>query len=223
MNRTTQKETDPVAAVHVEFKRNAAYELPTISSHLWSRPFPPELSGGRPSYEELGRVRSRPGGVKAGRCPRTLMAKIPAIEQTFYYAVPPDRVYSALTDPGQLARWFVEKAEVVPKKGGAFRLTWAGGYSMRGKVKNVDPAKKLQLAWVDRFEGGKVFETEARFVLQKKGRGTLLTLTHRGFKSGKKWTALYGGIQSGWAYYLTNLRSVLEHGIDLRSDRDALG
>ncbi len=151
------------------------------------------------------------------------MGKIPPIEQTFYYAVPPERVYAALTEPGELTKWFADKAEFTPKKGGTFRLTWATGYTMRGKVKNLDPAKKLSLAWVDRFEGGKVFETEARFVFAKKGKGTQLSLTHRGFKSGKKWVALYGGIQSGWAYYLTNLRSVLEHGIDLRSSRDALG
>jgi hypothetical protein len=93
---------------------------------------------------------------------------------------------------------------------------------MRGKVKTADPSKTLRVQWVDRFEG-KVLETEARFVLVKRGKGTQLTVTHRGFKAGKKWVALYGAIESGWAYYLTNLRSVLEHGIDLRSDRDQLG
>ena len=151
------------------------------------------------------------------------MAKIPTVEQSFYYAVPPERVYSALTEPDELTRWFADKAEIALKKGGAFRLTWSTGYTMRGKVKSAAPGKKLQVAWVDRFERGKVFETEARFVFTKRGRGTQLTVTHRGFKSGKRWVALYGGIESGWAYYLTNLRSVLEHGIDLRSDRDTLG
>jgi hypothetical protein len=48
-------------------------------------------------------------------------------------------------------------------------------------------------------------------------------LTHRGFKSGKKWIALYGSIQSGWTFYLTNLRSVLERGVDLRRKFDVLG
>jgi len=151
------------------------------------------------------------------------MAKIPPIEQTFYYAVPPDRLFAAFTDPTVLTKWFVEKAVITPRKGSTFRFTWAGEYTMRGKVKNVVPPQKLTLTWVDRFERGKVFETEARFVFTKRGRGTQLSLIHRGFKSGKKWVALYGAIQSGWAYYLTNLRSVLEHGVDLRSDRDTLG
>jgi len=151
------------------------------------------------------------------------MAKIPSIEHTFYYAVSPERLFSAFTDPEELAKWFVEKAVIAPRKGSDFRLTWAGGYKMRGRVKNVEPAKKLFLTWVDRFEKGKTFETEARFTFTKKGRGTLLTISHRGFKSGKRWVSLYGGIESGWAYYLLNLRSVLEHGVDLRSEQDLLG
>jgi len=151
------------------------------------------------------------------------MAKVPAIKQTFYYAVPPERAYAAFTDPDEITRWFADKAKISPKKGGAYRLTWSAGYTMRGRVKSVVPGKELEVDWIDRFEDGKVFETEAHFAFAKRGRGTQLTVTHRGFKSGKKWLGLYGSIQSGWAYYLTNLRSVLEHGIDLRSDRDALG
>jgi uncharacterized protein YndB with AHSA1/START domain len=151
------------------------------------------------------------------------MAKVPPIEQTFYYAAPPDRIFAALTVPEELTRWFSDKADVTPKRGSTFRLTWASGYVMRGKIRVYEPPKKLTLEWVDRFGKGKVFSTEARFTLKKKGKGTLLTLTHRGFRSGKRWIALYGGIQSGWAYYLTNLRSVIEHGTDLRSDLDALG
>lgn len=150
------------------------------------------------------------------------MAKVPPVEHTFYYAAPPTTVFAALTEPAQLARWFVEKATISPRKGATFRLTWRGGYSMKGKVKGAVPPKRLVLTWNDEFENGKVLKTEVRFDLRKKGKGTLLTVTHRGFKDGKKWVALYGGIESGWAHYLTNLRSVLEHGTDLRSDLDSL-
>jgi len=151
------------------------------------------------------------------------MAKIPAIEQTYYYAAPPERVFASLTEPAELSKWFVEKAVMPRRKGATFRLSWKGGYSMKAKVLAFEAPEELRLEWLDRFETKKVFATEARFTLRKKGKGTLLTLTHRGFKSGKRWISLYGSIQSGWTFYLTNLRSVLERGIDLRRKFDVLG
>jgi len=150
------------------------------------------------------------------------VAKIPKIELTFSYAAPPVKVFAALTEADQLARWFVQGAVTAPRKGGVFRLTW-GAYTMRGRVRSIDPPRKVVLDWVDRFEDGREVVTKARFDLQKKGKGTLLTITHSGFKDGKRSIALFGGIRSGWAYYLTNLRSVLDHGTDLRTEHDRLG
>ncbi len=150
------------------------------------------------------------------------MAKIPPIEQTYYFAVPPARVFAALTQPRKLTTWFLEKATLTPKSGAAFQFTWRGGFTMKGKVDAISAPRRLELEWVDRFDGGRTFQTKVRFSLRKKGKGTILTVTHRGFKSGKRWVWLHGAIQSGWAYYLMNLRSVLEHGIDLRHESDSL-
>ena len=151
------------------------------------------------------------------------MAKPPAVQQTYYYAASPRRVFSALTTPEGLTRWFLERAEIEPREEAPFRFTWRGGYTMEGKVRAVRPARMVEFAWTDRLPPGKVLKTVARFELRKSGKGTLLTLTHRGFKNGRKWVRLYGAVESGWAYYLTNLRAYLEHGMDLRSDRDILG
>ena len=154
--------------------------------------------------------------------PLPAMAKPPAIRQTYILTHPPSRVFAALTDPKILTKWFVAKAAVTPRKGGNFRLGWGKSYSMRGRVLEIEAPRTLRLAWIDVGEGGKVLETEARFDLSKHGRGTKLSVTHRGFKSGKKWVVLHGAIASGWAYYLQNLRSVVDHGIDLRSPSDSI-
>jgi len=148
------------------------------------------------------------------------MAKVPPIGMTFYYNAPVATVFEALTAPKQLAKWFVASAEVEAEKGGAFRFVWQGGYTMESRIKSFDPPRKVAFTWVDRWDDGTTFKTLARFDLRRKGKGTLLTLTHKGFKAGKEWIELYGAIQSGWAYFLLNLRSVLEHGTDLRSAGD---
>ena len=150
------------------------------------------------------------------------MPKPPTIEQSYYYGVPPSEVFSALTEPKGLSRWFLQEASIELRKGGPFRFTWRGGYTMKSRLRAVNAPKMVEFAWADRVSRGKVFKTVARFELKKRGAGTVLHLTHRGFKSGRRWIALYGAINSGWAYYLTNLRSVLEHAVDLRSDLDAV-
>jgi uncharacterized protein YndB with AHSA1/START domain len=145
------------------------------------------------------------------------MAKVGPIRKTYYYEAPPERVFASLTVPKELTKWFLASATLTPRKGGSFRFKWLeGDYVMNGKVLDFDRPRGVRYAWIDRF-GSKVFKTEVTFALTPKGKGTMLRVTHRGFKSGKKWVALYGGIQSGWTYYLLNLKSVLEHGTDLRS------
>jgi len=142
------------------------------------------------------------------------------IEQSFYYEAPPETVFAALTEPDQLTKWFVSKAKVDHKKGGKVEFTWLGGHKMKGKVKRFVPGKKVTYAWRDDLGKGKEGRTLAEFEVTKKGTGTKLKLTHSGFGGSKAWVELYGGIQSGWAYYLMNLKSVLHQGNDLRSEYD---
>jgi len=149
-----------------------------------------------------------------------LPSKKRVIEQEYYYDVTPETVFRALTVPKELAKWFLKDAKIKPKEGSSYTFNWQGDFSHTGKVETVEPSRKLVLSWPDKIKG-KVYETKAAFTLKKKGKGTLLKLKHTGFKKGDDWIWLYGAIQSGWAYYLTNLKSVLTQGTDLRSKFDS--
>ena len=153
---------------------------------------------------------------------RRTMAKIPSIEQTYLIGAPPAKVFAALTQPRELARWFVQSAVVELREGGAYRLSWGPQVAMKGKVRSFTTPTKLVIDWHDRMPGGKAFDTVAKFKLRKRGKGTVLIVTHEGFRSGKAWVRLFGSVQSGWAYYLQNLKSVVEHGTDLRTEVDQL-
>jgi len=141
------------------------------------------------------------------------------VTQSHYYKSPPEAVFRALTEPRQLARWFVDSAKVDLVEGGRYTLTWKGYPSQKGEVKRVVRNRLLVMSWPNEFRG-KMFTTEARFSLRKKGSGTLLTVRQTGFGEGDDWVWLYGAVQSGWAYFLTNLKSVLALGVDLRSEYD---
>ncbi len=142
------------------------------------------------------------------------------IRQSYYIGAPPDVVFAALTDPSQLTRWFLSKAKVDLRKGGRVEFTWMGGHKMTGKVKAVVAGKEIAYAWHDEIGKGKKAKTLAEFSVSRKGEGSMLKLTHSGFGDSKAWIELYGAIQSGWAYYLTNLKSILSGGKDLRSASD---
>ncbi|MBI3859586.1 MAG: SRPBCC domain-containing protein [Thaumarchaeota archaeon] len=142
------------------------------------------------------------------------------ISQAYYVDAPPEVVFKALTQPKQLTKWFLSSAKIRPIEGTSYTFTWNGGSSHTGKVKRVTPNRSLVLTWPDRFKG-KTYITEASFSLSKKGTGTMLKLKHTGFKEGDDWLWLFGAVQSGWAYFLTNLKSVLSGGKDLRSKYDS--
>lgn len=142
------------------------------------------------------------------------------IEQAYYYPVPPEKVFKALTKKKLLVKWFLKDATIKAKEGTKYKFVWEGGFSHVGKVAKVVQDKTLVLSWPDTING-KLYETAASFTLAKKGKGTLLKVRHTGFKEGNDWVELFGAIQSGWAYYLTNLKSVLGEGVDLRSKHDS--
>lgn len=142
------------------------------------------------------------------------------IEQSYYYDVPPGKVFRALTEPKKLVKWFLKSAKIEPVTGSSFTFKWEGGHTNKGKVLKVSRDRSLVLTWPDVING-KRYPTQASFTLAKKGKGTVLTVKHTGFKDGDDWVWLFGAIQSGWAYFLMNLKSVLEQGVDLRSKHDS--
>jgi len=144
------------------------------------------------------------------------MPKSFVTEQSYYFKAPVEKVFQSLTDSKKLTKWFLSKAKLVLEKGGSYSFDWLGGYHMTGKVKQFDPNKAISFSWNDELKNGQVAKTTASFKLAKKGRGTLLRLRHTGFKDPEH----YADCSSRWGYYLTNLKSVLDHDTDLRSKYD---
>ena len=145
------------------------------------------------------------------------MPKSYVAKQSYYFKeTQPEKVFQALTEPKMLVKWFLSKARVEPKKGGNFSFDWVGGYHMTDKVKRFEGNKAVSFAWSDKIKTGEIAKTTATFEVAKKGNGTLLKLRHTGFKDPEH----FADCSSRWAYFLTNMKSVLEQGVDLRSKYD---
>ena len=144
------------------------------------------------------------------------MPKSFVVEQTYYFESPVQEVFHGLTDSKMLAKWFLSRAKIEPKSGGTYSFHWIGGYHMNGKVKQFDMNRSVSFTWSDKLKNGQLAKTTASFKVAKKGRGTLLKLRHTGFKDPEH----FAECSSRWGYYLTNMKSVLDHGTDLRSEYD---
>lgn len=144
------------------------------------------------------------------------MPKPFVIEQSYYFDAPTERVFDALTDPDMLVKWFLSKSKLESKPGGRYSFDWIGGYHMTGTVQAFVKNKAVSYSWHDKLPDGKMAETLASFDVRREGRGTLLQLRHTGFNDPEH----FAECSSRWGYYLTNMKSVLDHGADLRSELD---
>jgi uncharacterized protein YndB with AHSA1/START domain len=111
------------------------------------------------------------------------------------YDFTPAELWSAITDPDQLARWLA-RAEVDPGEGGQISLDFDGGATEGGRILTWDEPRVLEYEW--RFSGEQ--ESVVRFELHQREFGTLLVLDHRrlGRSSGT-------GYAAGWHAHLDAL------------------
>ena len=109
-------------------------------------------------------------------------------------------LWSAITDPDQLARWLA-RAEVEPGEGGRISLDFDGGATEGGRILTWDEPRVLEYEW--RFTGEQ--ESVVRFELLPQEFGTLLVLDHRrlGRSSGM-------GYAAGWHAHLDALTGLHE-------------
>lgn len=130
------------------------------------------------------------------------------VEKVLELDVPVERVWRAITDPAELARWFGDEAEVDLRPGGDAAMKWEnhGRYAMR--IEEVDPPRRLVWSWV--HEPDVAFKeasaTRVRWTLTPRDDGgTTLHLLETGFR-----TDLHlGQNDEGWDAELGELAELL--------------
>ena len=109
---------------------------------------------------------------------------------TVTIAVPPERVFHALTDPAELPRWWgsdelyrTTSHTADLRKGGAWRSEGKGSdgtpFFVEGEYLEIEPPHRLVMTWKAPWDSGNV--TTVTYSLEPTAEGTKLTLRHEGF------------------------------------------
>jgi uncharacterized protein YndB with AHSA1/START domain len=150
-------------------------------------------------------------------------------EMTIGIAASPDDVWRALTEAGELVRWFPLGAHVTPGEGGTMRWSWGEGWSGEARIEAWEPGRRLRLV----EERRQAYDAEGQLIpdappgtvplaieltLESTDGSTSLRLVHSGFERGAGWDDEFDGISLGWQYELRSLKHYLERqcGLDRR-------
>ena len=133
-----------------------------------------------------------------------------SIEKELFIKAIPQRVFLALTEQAELERWFLVKAELDLRPGGAISFEWdrARGVYNVGKILILDPPHCLSYTW----EAMEPSPTPVTFELTAENDGTRLHLIHSGIGEGKEWDHYYILRNNGWNIHLEHLVAWLETG-----------
>lgn len=136
----------------------------------------------------------------------------PIIKERTFNA-PVEKVWKAITDNGEMKKWYFDIAEFKPEVG--FEFEFSGGkddvqYRHLCKVLEVVPQKKLSYSWQYDKETGSSILT---FELFPEGKNTRLKLTHSGLETfpQNKPDFAKASFNEGWNYIInTSLKNYLE-------------
>lgn len=122
-----------------------------------------------------------------------------------------DKVFRAWTDEKVIVKWFCVKANIVPERGGRIYFEWLAGDKMDKQIIDIRKPRLLLIPFGEKKE-------KVEVSLIKVKAGTLLTLRQFDMKTdNKSKVTMHLGCRNGWTFFLTNLKSYLEYGKDLRS------
>ena len=125
----------------------------------------------------------------------------------------PDRLWSALSDPEFMKKyWFGMHQEAEWKPGAPWKLVFSDGrVADAGEVVEVDPPKRLVLKWRNEWKPEMKAEGYSRcvFEIEPVETAVKLTVTH---SIDREPSIFIEAVSGGWPKILSNLKSLLETG-----------
>ncbi len=145
-----------------------------------------------------------------------------AIIAEIQIAAPPERVFQALSDPGQLKRWFTSPEcpakswEFDPRVEGAYHyesesssiaINGVTQFKCHGHITEYNPPKVLAYTWYANWHDDSTRQTLVRWELTPRTDGTHVKVTHSGLSNLPIARQDYSG---GWPEVVASLKKFVE-------------
>jgi uncharacterized protein YndB with AHSA1/START domain len=141
-----------------------------------------------------------------------------SIEREVRIEAPVETVWSIVTEPQNIARWFAEYAEVDLRPGGDLLFRFESGADGKGTVEKVEPPSLFSFRWISPeperdMEAAQGHYTTVEFRLAAAGEGTLLQVVESGFAAlegtAAENAALAERHTGGWGMFLDRLAGLV--------------
>lgn len=145
-----------------------------------------------------------------------------AVVSEIQIAAPPERVFRALSDAGELGRWFgspdcpVKFWKMDARVGGRYSYATEKGsvvvngvseFECHGEILECDPPRLLVYTWIGNWHDQPGAKTVVRWELTPKASGTHVRVTHSGLSSLPVAREDYTG---GWPGVVEQLKNFVE-------------
>lgn len=142
-----------------------------------------------------------------------------SVRRTIHIAAPVDKVWSAVTEPEHISKWFGRAAFDGTGAGARGTLTWDGQAPVPVRIEAVDAPRTISYRWGNDDALGEParevddeHSTVFTFTLEPASGGTQLTVVETGFERTSDPAANLESHREGWNAELDKLVALLEGG-----------
>jgi uncharacterized protein YndB with AHSA1/START domain len=122
-----------------------------------------------------------------------------------------ERVWRALTEPGQLARWCSPEAQIAPRAGGLFRASVDRVTELEARIDVFEPGRRLRLMYLPSQELPRADSVMVDdFILDPVPGGTIVRLLGSGIPGAPEWDTQYRRLRTSWPQAMTRLKVFVE-------------
>jgi uncharacterized protein YndB with AHSA1/START domain len=139
------------------------------------------------------------------------------VRRTIRIAAPIEKVWSAITEPAHISRWFGQARFEDSTPGSLGTLSWEGRDPIPVRIEAIDEPRMISYRWANDDASGVVpdaiddaHSTVFTFTLEPAANGTQLTVVETGFETTSDPAENMTSHAKGWISELDELVAVLE-------------